>query len=139
VKKPATAKANREPASRPVPSPRRLLVVEDDPAIREAFAELLEFEGFAVATACDGNEALDRLRHGPLPELVLLDMMMPNLDGNGVLRALQAEPRWAKLRVLVVSATELAAPRGVAGFVKKPFDPDALMKLIRRTLGDSPA
>lgn len=135
MKKPVTAKASQTPACRPVPAPRRLLVVEDDPAIREAFAELLAFEGFAVETACDGNEALELLRRGPLPELVLLDMMMPNLDGNGVLRALRAEPLWAGLQVLVVSATELAAPQGVAGFVKKPFDPDVLMELIERTLG----
>lgn len=131
VKTPATARhARTEPAL----PPSRLLVVEDDPAIRDAFAELLTFEGYAVETACDGNEALERLARGPLPDLMLLDMMMPNLDGEGVLRALRAEPRWAQLKILVVSATERAAPHGVAGFVRKPFDPDALMAQLRRTL-----
>lgn len=128
----------KDPSAAPVaPALRRLLVAEDDPAIRDAFAELLTFEGFAVETACDGVEALARLRRGPLPELLLLDMMMPNLDGEGVLQSLRQEPRFEALRVIVVSATEHQIPSlgPVAGFIRKPFDPDELMALIRRTLG----
>jgi CheY-like chemotaxis protein len=82
-------------------------------------------------------EALARLRMDPPPALLLLDMMMPNLDGEGVLRALRDEPRFDALRIIVVSATEHRAPAGlgrVAGFIRKPFDPDELMALIRRTL-----
>ena len=119
------------------PRPARLLVVEDDADIRETLSELLQEAGYAVESAADGLIALDKLRDAPAPDLVLLDMMLPNLDGHGVLEAMRKTPAWAQLKVVAISATEVTQPLGVRAFVKKPFDPARLLKLIAETIEPS--
>ncbi|HEY0708362.1 MAG TPA: response regulator, partial [Polyangia bacterium] len=85
--------------------PKRVLVVEDDEEIREHLEELLEEEGFAVATASDGYQALTWLRdHPEQAGVVLLDLMMPVMDGFEFLRRKDKEPSLASVPVIVITA-----------------------------------
>ena len=72
--------------------PKTVLVVEDDRDIRWSMEQFLEEEGYAVVTASDGQAALERIPHLPKPSVILLDLMMPKLDGYGVLRDLENHP-----------------------------------------------
>lgn len=111
-----------------------ILVVDDDDSIRELLAMALQGEGHDVTTAADGLEALDALRRGPLPSLVLLDMMLPRLDGEGVLHELHADERLARIPVVMVSghqaAREKAAELGVHGVLVKPIELDDLLATV---------
>jgi signal transduction histidine kinase/DNA-binding response OmpR family regulator len=89
-------------------SGRRALVVEDDPATREMLRRTLEREGWAVEEAADGRGGLERVAAAP-PDLVLLDLLMPGLDGFGFVERLRAEPAWQAIPVLVVTAKDLTA------------------------------
>jgi CheY-like chemotaxis protein len=115
-----------------------LLVVEDNAAARKGLAAFLRAEGFAVVTAADGEEALDRLRAGPAPDLILLDMLMPVLDGWHFLQRLKSDGPDASVPVIVTTGTiltrEWAAAHGCAGFLHKPIDPDVLLVEIGRCL-----
>ncbi len=115
---------------------RRILVVDDETTIRNTLAELLEIEGYRVDTARDGREALRQLQQVK-PDAMLLDLMMPDLDGWDVLRACRANPMLADLRVIVMSA-RLDAAQSVAGFdvtacLTKPFDVDELLGALEET------
>jgi CheY-like chemotaxis protein len=110
-----------------------VLVVEDDADIREAVDELLTGEGYRVTGVTNGAEALAHLGEGVLPDLVLLDMRMPKLDGHAFLERVRAVPSWQHLKIVVVSA-ELDRPTGVTGYVRKPFDIAILLKEIARAL-----
>ncbi|HZU95564.1 MAG TPA: response regulator [Planctomycetota bacterium] len=117
------------------PPERSLLVVEDDPLIRESLADVLEGEGFEVVTAEHGKEALERLRTMKRPSLVLLDLMMPVMDGRAFLHALRRDDALATLPVVIVSAwAEDAAKLGreSQGFVKKPVSLEALLEVVHR-------
>ena len=117
-------------SSPPVSERHRILLVEDDESIRDAFTELLEYEGYALTAYDNGERALEALQEGPMPELILLDMMMPLMGGLLFLEHLRAEPAWRPLPVIVVSATEQEAPEGVLAFIKKPFEPSVLLRLL---------
>ena len=114
-----------------------VLVVEDDVAIREQVRELLEAEGLSVAEAGHGQEALTALRDGLQPSLVLLDLMMPVMDGWSLLEALQADAAWRGLPVLVASASPDLRPVD-APMLHKPFSVRALLQAIQDQL-DPPA
>jgi signal transduction histidine kinase/CheY-like chemotaxis protein len=85
---------------------RRALVVEDDPATREMLRRMLQREGWAVDEAANGRLGLTRVAAAP-PDLILLDLMMPELDGFGFVERLRAEPAWRAIPVLVVTAKDL--------------------------------
>lgn len=114
-----------------------IFLIEDDASIREDLAELLELEGYAVTAFANGREGLDGLRSAAtLPKLVLLDLMMPVMNGYEVLEALHAAPELARLPVLVLSADgradlQLPRDRGLA-FMRKPLDVGAFLALVRR-------
>jgi CheY-like chemotaxis protein len=112
-------------------NPYRLLIVDDDRSIREALRAALEDEGFTVAVAANGAEALAKIQERR-PRLVLLDLMMPNVDGWEVLDRVRADPSLADVRVCVCSAVpDLASPR--ADFVlRKPFNVAAVMDVVDR-------
>jgi two-component system, chemotaxis family, chemotaxis protein CheY len=116
-----------------------ILVVEDDPEIRDAIADTLEMAGYRVATAENGALALAAIERG-LPRLVLLDMRMPVLDGWGFARAL-AE-RNVKLPILVVTAArdarQWAAEIGADGFIAKPFGVKDLIAAVKGLCPDVP-
>ncbi len=105
----------------------RLLFVDDDPILREFAQVNLSSEHATVETAADGEAALAAIAAGA-PDLVLLDLEMPGLDGFGVLEALRADPRWRDLPVVVVTgredieAVDRAFAAGATSFVVKPLN-----------------
>lgn len=110
---------------------RTILIVEDDHSIRETLKDLLESEGFSVVTAENGLEGVERIKQYPHTCLVLLDMMMPIMDGREFLDVIQADPEVSHIPVLVVSATVTSeTSRGAQGVIKKPIELDFLLKMI---------
>lgn len=107
----------------------RVLVVDDDPDVRETLAELLESKGYAVATAADGAQALERLRSAGA-DVVLLDLWMPVVDGWTFLNVKQADAEIAHIPVIVASAAPAQALPGAANFVPKPFQLDQLLSAV---------
>ena len=114
----------------------RVLVVEDDEDIREVMQEILASEGFQVDVAKDGRDALDKLDVGAEPPLILLDMMMPRMDGETFLKVLRGDPTLAHALVVVISgngaARETARMLQAAGCLMKPFELDELLGIVRR-------
>jgi CheY-like chemotaxis protein len=113
---------------------RSVLVVEDDWDIREVVADVLREAGRAVVTARDGLEALQKLDTMQRPCIVVLDLMMPRLDGIGFLRELAEHPLKDDFIVLVMSAyrglTGAAQSPAVRATLAKPFEMDALVSLV---------
>lgn len=116
---------------------KTLLVVEDDAVTREAVGAVLRREGYNVISAANGEEALARLRSGLQPDLILLDMLMPVLDGWHFLQEIRAEGP-SPIPIIVVTATVLshqwAEDHGCCGFVRKPIESSSLLAEIRRCL-----
>jgi CheY-like chemotaxis protein len=119
---------------------RRLLVVDDDPNVADMVRQLLEGEPCAVDVAADGREALRATAERP-PDVVLLDLTMPGLDGFGVLEELQADPGRRDIPVIVLTAKELTDEEGALlarrtrGVVeKRGLERDALLREVRRAL-----
>jgi CheY-like chemotaxis protein len=118
--------------------PTRVLLVEDDAFRREPMRAWLESQQWIVHEAANGREALDRLQHGK-PDLILLDLMMPEMDGFQVVATLQKEPEWRDIPVVVITALDLDAKdrerlnSGVQSvLVKQTFRPTDLVERIRR-------
>jgi CheY-like chemotaxis protein len=114
------------------------LVVDDDPDVRLALSEALEREGFVVASAAHGLEALRVLRaRGDAFDLVLLDLMMPVMNGWQFRREQQEDPALAAIPVLVLSAgshiAEAAASIGATGYLRKPVDLHELLAMVGRS------
>jgi CheY-like chemotaxis protein len=114
-----------------------ILIVDDDGVTREGLRALLEGQGYSVAQASDGGDALTYLNLNPAPSLILLDMMMPRMDGWGFLTTLHRTPEWRTIPVIIttampVASQEWAASMGAAGLLKKPFDEDELLKPVRQ-------
>ncbi|KMM16846.1 chemotaxis protein CheY, partial [Synechococcus sp. GFB01] len=119
--------------------PVRLLVVDDEPGLRSALTAYLEDEGFAVTTANDGEEGFAKAQE-LLPDLVISDVMMPRLDGYGLLRRLRDDERLGGTPVIFLTAKGMTADR-IAGFqagcddyIPKPFDPDELVARVRNVV-----
>jgi CheY-like chemotaxis protein len=114
-----------------------VLVVDDDPDILEALSEILEVEGFLVRRARNGQEALDRLNQEPA-DLVLLDLMMPVMDGWEFARQMRAKPNQKDIPILVLSADRNVAAKamevGAIGYLAKPFELSDLLKLVQAAL-----
>ncbi len=122
-----------------VPTRARILVVDDEPAIREYEMALLSELGHEVLVAADGTKALE-LARAQRPHLVLLDIMMPELSGIEVCRQLRADPRTRDIRVIVVSAVdakralEESIIAGADDFLAKPIHALELMVRVRSIL-----
>jgi len=122
---------------KPAP-PTRVLLVEDDPDQRERVRGWLDGQQWIVQEAANGREALARLHEGK-PDLILLDLMMPEMDGFAVVAALQKEPGWRDIPVIVITSLDLDAKdrerlnSGVQSvLVKETFRPTDLVERIRR-------
>ena len=121
---------------------KRVLIVEDDAAIIELLRFLLEQEGLEVEVAHDGLEALDKMEAFS-PDLVLLDLRLPKLEGMDVLWEMRQNPRWNNIPAVIISVdsspqTMLQGWRlGVDSYFVKPFDPDELVRVVRRILSVS--
>jgi CheY-like chemotaxis protein len=114
---------------------QRVMVVDDDPALREMLAIILEGEEFDVATAGDGRAAVERIAKGWHPDIILLDLMMPVMDGAAVCRWLVTHmPPHERPRVVILSASALpgeVVPEADA-MLPKPFSIDAVLGLLHR-------
>jgi CheY-like chemotaxis protein len=121
---------------------RNVLVVEDDADIRAALSLTLQGGGYQVAEASNGKEALDQLRHGSPADLIVLDLMMPVMDGWQFRREQQRDPRLAAIPVVIVSADgsvqQKATAIGAEGYVKKPVDPRVLLEMVEAKLLQGP-
>ena len=107
----------------------RVLFVDDDSDIRASVREVLQDEGFEVVLAADGLEALAVLEHFQ-PDVLVVDWMMPNLNGSELLSALSARGLRERFPILVATASRIANPSGVAGVLRKPFSLDALIDAL---------
>ena len=119
----------------------RVLVVEDNEVAREGLAVVLGRAGYEVALAAGGQEALDLLRAGPAVDLILLDMLMPVLDGWRFLERLKREGPGPLPPLVITTGTNLtlewARDHGCQGFLKKPIDSEPLLAEVRRCLGQA--
>ena len=112
---------------------RKVLVVEDDQDIREALAELLGMEGYDVVQAANGQVALQALSDMEQPCLVLLDLMMPVMDGHEFLARLSTLGVLPTLPVLVLTANRgVEAPPGTVGLMRKPMEMNDLLAAVAR-------
>jgi CheY-like chemotaxis protein len=115
------------------------LVVEDNDVAREGLAVALRREGYGVVPAANGQEALDHLHTGPRPDLVLLDMLMPVLDGWHFLERLPRESPAPLPPVVVMTSINLtrewALDHGCHGFLRKPIETNRLLEEVRRCVG----
>jgi CheY-like chemotaxis protein len=114
-----------------------VLVVDDDPEIRAALAELLETEGYEVVLAANGAAAMAHLRRGLRPCLILLDLMMPVMDGWDFRAEQRCDPELQDIPVAIITAAgfsseTVSAQLGGIDFVSKPPSTDALLALVRR-------
>ena len=119
---------------------KRILLVEDDTGILSTIADILVGEGYFVASATNGKEALGTLRQGhPLPDLILLDLMMPVMNGWQFRDAQRQDPALAAIPVVVISAAtnlqQSAASIGAAGCLKKPLTLEALLEMVTKICG----
>lgn len=116
-----------------------ILVVEDDADIRSALCSTLEHQGYVVRAVPDGMQALLRLRDGERPAMILLDLVMPVMNGAEFRSAQLADPTLASIPVVVLSADrrlrELAAELGAAAALAKPFVLRELLQAISSTIG----
>jgi len=119
-----------------------VLVVDDDPVIRRMLQLSYESEGFEVTTAADGVEGLEALRTSP-PDVLILDIMMPKLDGMKVMDELKADERLRSIPVILLSAKatsldiDLGMKAGAADYVTKPFDPIDLVARTKNVLASA--
>ncbi|HVU50038.1 MAG TPA: response regulator [Polyangia bacterium] len=112
---------------------KTVLLVEDDPDIRDIVQDVLEAEGYDVVPASHGRQALEFLsgaRESERPDLVILDMMMPLVDGRHVLEAIRNNQSLSSVPVVVMSAVAHEKPAGAAAFLRKPFSLDTLFDAV---------
>ena len=113
----------------------KILVVEDDPDFGEAVCEILTISGYRASHAVDGIAALQMLRAGELPDLILLDLMMPRMDGWEFREALLRNKKLKDIPVIVFSAvSEIAKPIKADRFLRKPVTPEVLLAAIQLLL-----
>lgn len=117
-----------------------MLVVDDDPDILEALAEILEVEGFEIRRARNGQEALERLGP-PSPQLILLDLMMPVMDGWEFAQKLRQRSDARAIPIIVLSADRNVGSKareiGAVGHLAKPFELNELLHLVRSSLDNA--
>ncbi len=122
---------------------KTILVVDDDPDARDFFITVLEDNGFATVYARDGNEALTRLGEG-IPDLITLDITMPEKSGVGVYRNLKEDDRFKDIPVLIITGVSddfkqfISTRRKVPppdGYLSKPVEPEQLLGKVQELLG----
>lgn len=116
-----------------------ILIIDDDEDIREALRDILERAGYQIATAAHGADAMSQLRAGERPGVIVLDLMMPVMDGYEFVAEKRKDPELAGIPIVVITAggyaAEKAAALGAAGYVQKPFKANALLYAIRQATG----
>lgn len=121
---------------------RTVLIIEDEKLIIVSTQMVLEAAGFRVESAINGEEGISKARE-LRPDLVLLDIMMPGIDGWETLTRLKRDPDTAEIPVIIFTAREHArghqksAEMGAADYFRKPFEPDELIELVEKHIGQS--
>nr|WP_310821349.1 response regulator [Stratiformator vulcanicus] len=116
----------------------RLLVVEDEDNERELLASLLRSHGFAVDSVPDGAKAIESLEGGMKPDLVLLDMNMPNRNGRETLEAIRSDSRFEGIKVVAVTGADRTADADeFDAWFPKPLDAEQLIRTVRRGIGSA--
>ena len=119
-----------------------VLLIEDDADIRDTLCELLQYAGYQVTVAESGRDALRYLENGNLPRVILLDFMMPEMNGFEFRTLQQRNPAWAAIPVIVLSADRNTAVEaraiGALGSLRKPLDIDLLLQMLGRACPPSP-
>ena len=111
----------------------RILVVDDDQGGLEALSDILEYEGYTVERAQNGLQALEHLQQSrPLPNLIILDLLMPVMDGWEFRTRQKEDPALAEVPVLVITAISATAGIDAAEILHKPIDVDALLRAVAR-------
>ena len=118
-----------------MPPPPRILLVDDDADIREAFADVLGAEGYLTASAEHGRDALTQLESLPLPDLILLDLMMPVMNGKDFLAAIAQQPVLAEIPLVVCTAFAGLGKELNRAVLRKPIDLEELLATVRATCG----
>ncbi len=115
---------------------KSILIVDDDVDVREMLSQFFSIEGYTVATARNGQDALEQLRKGQQADLILLDLMMPVMDGWQFRVEQQRDPNLASIPVVVLSAVynarERAAMLGAVDYMQKPVEFDKLIETAER-------
>jgi len=135
------AEQTTSPGDAADPDPQTVLIVDDEVAILESLAECLGDEGYGVATAGDGQDALDKLRRGLRPRVILLDLMMPRMTGWDFRKEQLNDPDLKDIPVIVITAANvsLASVRahfGEVDLMPKPLSLEGLLALVRRHCGE---
>lgn len=116
-----------------------VLIIEDSANIRDAMSALLGLRGYQVQVAGNGEEALALLHDGPLPGIILMDLMMPVMDGWAFLEAKERDPRIAAIPVIVNSTVSTFRPlrnrRALVAVLEKPVDMEQLLGVLERYCG----
>ena len=117
----------------------RILVVDDEADIRELLARLLERKGYSVVSASNGAEALQELRSSSAPCVILLDLMMPVMDGFQFRAEQQSDPAIASVPIVVITAGDLTRAKDLdaAAILPKPLDLPKLMAAVQECCGSS--
>lgn len=119
---------------------KKILIVEDEPHALETLQDRLEFEGYEIITAGDGATALIKAK-AEKPDLIILDIMLPRMDGYKVCGFLKADTRYNKIPIIMLTAKAQEADRkighemGAEAYIAKPFEPDELLGKIKELLG----
>lgn len=111
---------------------RTILVVDDDPASIDSLTEILAGEGYAIATAKNGKDALKHLRGAPLPQLIILDLFMPEMDGWEFRREQLKDSKLKDIPVVVMTGASVYAGIDANVIVHKPLDVDRFVSLVER-------
>ncbi len=117
------------------PVQRRILIIDDDDDVREAIAEALEVDGFTVDVAAGGEQGLERLRSGPHPCVILLDLLMPGMDGAEFLSQLRSDPVLAGIPVAIatgLASTKLRQLVQADAYFFKPYDGREISRELAR-------
>lgn len=117
---------------------KKILVIEDDNSIRELLTELLEGEGYIVRSSANGQEGLLSLESGFIPDLILVDLMMPVMDGYSFRKEQMKNDQWAKIPTVVMSAEsgakEKLKPYHVTAFLSKPVELDHILHTVAENI-----
>lgn len=114
---------------------KKILIIEDDSDFQDIYSLYMRGENYQVLKAMNGKEGLEILQK-ETPDLVILDLIMPVMDGEEFYEAFRAEEKWKKIPVIIASVNEkmppkIAAAGDIAGNLRKPFDVDEMLKMVR--------
>ena len=114
-----------------IDNPCNVLIIEDDDGARFALGDIFDVEGYTVASSSNGQEALDYLRNAPSPDVIILDLQMPVMDGWQFRREQKKDRRLAKVPVVVVTAFGAPTNIDAAAILQKPVDVEELLGVVR--------